>query len=180
MERNKVVIVDRNDNSLGEMDKLLAHERGELHRAFSVFIFNHSGEMLIHQRAADKYHGGGLWTNACCSHPQLQEDLEQGALQRLQYEMGLVCPIRKLFSFIYHAHVENNLIEHEFDHVFVGYTDNNPIPNPTEVQSYRWISVDSLQEEILTFPDTFTYWFKSALDQVIEALEKSNLLTANR
>ncbi len=180
MERNKVVIVDRNDNSLGEMDKLLAHERGELHRAFSVFIFNHSGEMLIHQRAADKYHGGGLWTNACCSHPQLHEDLEQGALQRLQYEMGLVCQIRKLFSFIYHSPVENNLIEHEFDHVFVGYTDDNPIPNPTEVQSYRWISVDSLKEEILTFPDTFTYWFKSALDQVIEALEKSNLLTANR
>lgn len=180
MERNKVVLVDQNDQTVGEMDKLLAHERGELHRAFSIFIFNSRGDMLIHQRAADKYHGGGLWTNACCSHPQLHEDLEQGALQRLQFEMGLVCPINPLFSFIYHAKVENDLIEHEFDHVFVGYSDDTPLPNPAEVQDFRWISVSKLQEEIRTLPEKFTYWFKSALDQVLSTLEQTNSFAANR
>lgn len=180
MERNKVVLVDQNDQELGEMDKLLAHERGELHRAFSIFIFNSRGEMLIHQRDSDKYHGGGLWTNACCSHPQLHEDLEQAALQRLQFEMGLVCPIHKLFSFIYHAKVENDLIEHEFDHVFVGHTDSKPKPNPAEVQDYRWITLDHLQQEVQTSPNAFTYWFKSALDQVLEALEQTKSFATNR
>lgn len=179
MERNKVVLVDQNDQEIGEMDKLVAHQRGELHRAFSVFIFNQKGEMLIHQRAANKYHGGGLWTNACCSHPQLHEDLEEGALQRLQYEMGLVCSIQKLFSFIYHAPVENDLIEYEFDHVFVGYTDATPLPNPAEVQHFRWITPASLKIEIEDAPEAFTYWFKSALDQVLQALDHPKSMATN-
>src|SRR6187431_2141990 len=106
MNRNKVVLVDRNDNAIGEMDKLEAHLKGDLHRAFSIFLFNSHGEMLIHQRASGKYHGAGLWTNACCSHPQLEEDIRQSALERLQYEMGLQCNIDKAFSFIYYAPVE--------------------------------------------------------------------------
>lgn len=179
MDRNKVVLVDQDDQAIGEMDKLLAHKQGKLHRAFSIFIFNNQGEMLIHQRAADKYHGGSLWTNACCSHPQLHEDLKAGALQRLQFEMGLACSIQRLFSFVYHAPVENDLIEHEYDHVFVGYTDATPIPNPAEVQDFRWIALPMLKKEMHDKPETFTYWFKSALNQVISALPHPKVLTAN-
>ena len=117
MDRNKVVLVDEQDHALGEMDKMEAHEKGMLHRAFSIFIFNSERQMLIHQRAQHKYHGGGLWTNACCSHPQWGEEIKASASQRLAYEMGLKCDIDHLFSFMYHTPVENNLIEHEYDHV---------------------------------------------------------------
>ncbi|MCL7986900.1 isopentenyl-diphosphate Delta-isomerase [Sphingobacterium sp. lm-10] len=172
MERNQVVLVDQYDQEVGEMDKLLAHQRGELHRAFSIFIFNKAGQMLIHQRAAKKYHGGGLWTNACCSHPQKGEDLKSAAKERLGFEMGLVCDVERIFSFVYHSPVENGLIEHEYDHVFVGYTDVEPQPNPAEVQDYQWISLEELQQKIEQSPEQFTYWFKSALTRVIAALER--------
>src|SRR5690606_10801431 len=140
MERNKVILVDVDDNAIGEMEKLLAHQQGELHRAFSVFIFNAKGELLLQQRAKHKYHGGGLWTNTCCSHPQWGEDVDSSALERLNYEMGLKSNLELVYSFIYYTTVENNLTEHELDHVFVGYSDQNPLPNDDEVQDYKWMN----------------------------------------
>jgi isopentenyl-diphosphate delta-isomerase len=170
MERNKVVLVDEKDQVLGEMDKMEAHEKGILHRAFSIFIFNSKGQMLIHQRANEKYHGGGLWTNACCSHPQWDEDIKESAEQRLQFEMGLQCDLKKVFAFVYHTPVENDLIEHEYDHVLVGYTNQQPIPNPIEVQAYRWIDKLELLQKIKYQPDDFTYWFRMALPQIIRQI----------
>lgn len=167
MLRDKVVLVDINDNAIGTMDKLEAHQKGKLHRAFSVFLFNSKGEMLLQQRASDKYHGGGLWTNACCSHPQLGEDIQSSALERLNYEMGLSCPIKEVFSFIYHAPVENGLIEHEYDHVYIGFTDAQPTPHPYEVQDYRWVAPDNLEKEMQEHPEIFTYWFKKAFRDVM-------------
>jgi len=122
MERNNVVLVDENDNAIGEMEKLTAHKQGQLHRAFSVFIFNDKGELLLQQRASHKYHGAGLWTNTCCSHPQSGEDVGSSAQERLNYEMGLKCDLKFVDSFIYNEQVENNLIEHELNYVFIGYS----------------------------------------------------------
>lgn len=166
MKRDQVVLVDRMDNALGSMDKIEAHIKGELHRAFSVFLFNSKGEMLIHQRAAEKYHGANLWTNACCSHPQWNEDIKTSALERLDYEMGLECNIIPSFSFLYNTPVENGLIEHEFDHVFIGHTDKVPNPRKEEVQDFKWILPSNLLEEIESEPTLFTTWFKMALPRV--------------
>lgn len=163
MNRDTVVLVDENDCAIGEMEKLEAHVKGVLHRAFSVLIFNGKGEMLIHQRAAGKYHGANLWTNACCSHPRPGKDVLESAQERLQYEMGLSCELEKRFSFLYRASVENNLIEHEFDHVFTGITDRQPQPNPEEVQDYKWISMDALREDVAAHPERYTFWFRKVM-----------------
>lgn len=168
MERNKVVLVNEDDFALAEMDKMQAHREGKLHRAFSVFIFNLKGEMLIHQRANHKYHGAGLWTNACCSHPQWNERVKESAKERLQFEMGMSCDLEHLFSFIYKATVENGLMEYEYDHVFVGYTDAEPVPNILEVQNYKWIAPEELLKQVAAQPQDFTYWFRVALAKVMD------------
>jgi len=168
MERNKVVLVNEDDFALAEMDKMQAHREGKLHRAFSVFIFNLKGEMLIHQRANHKYHGAGLWTNACCSHPQWNERVKESAKERLQFEMGMSCDLEHLFSFIYKATVENGLMEYEYDHVFVGYTDAEPVPNILEVQNYKWIAPEELLKQVAAQPQDFTYWFRVALEKVMD------------
>jgi len=129
MERNKVVLVDIDDTPLAEMDKLEAHQQGKLHRAFSIFIFNDSGELLVQQRASSKYHGANLWSNTCCSHPQWEEDVTLSAQERLNYEMGIQCSLIGLYKFIYNEKVENNLIEHELDYIFVGYSNQSPTIN---------------------------------------------------
>lgn len=165
--RNEVVLVDENDKPLATMDKMEAHHKGLLHRAFSVFIFNQHGQILLQQRAQNKYHGAGLWTNACCSHPLLNEPVANGAKERLAYEMGLLCNLEFLFSFIYNAAVENGLIEHEYDHVFVGTTNTTPVPSPSEVQAWRWVTIPSLLQEMAQKPDRFTVWFKMALPKVL-------------
>ncbi|GAA4146058.1 isopentenyl-diphosphate Delta-isomerase [Sphingobacterium kyonggiense] len=172
MERNKVVLVDRKDNAIGEMEKLLAHQQGELHRAFSVFIFNDKGELLLQQRAANKYHGGGLWTNTCCSHPQWGEDVDSSALERLNYEMGLKSNLELVYSFIYYTTVENNLTEHELDHVFVGYSDQNPLPNDDEVQDYKWMNPTEILSDINENPSLYTVWFKQALPELLSKIER--------
>lgn len=170
MNRNKVVLVDEADNALGEMDKLAAHEQGVLHRAFSVFVFNDKDEMLLQKRAASKYHGAGLWTNACCSHPQWNETVIEGAQQRLAFEMGLFIPLSEAFRFLYKARVENNLIEHELDHVFTGITNDMPSPNPEEVSDWRWVNRADLDNEIKSRPELFTQWFKLALKRFSEKI----------
>lgn len=163
INRDTVLLVDINDKPLAEVDKLKAHQMGLLHRAFSVFIVNSKGEMLIHQRAKNKYHGAGLWTNACCSHPQLNEDIKESALERLDYEMGLSCEIKETFTFVYKIPVENNLIEHEYDHVFLGKTDEDPKINLEEAQDFKWINIEGLLNDIETNPKKYTSWFKMAI-----------------
>lgn len=170
-ERNKVVLVDQKDNSLGKMDRLKAHEQGKLHRAFSIFIFNDNQELLLQQRASNKYHGANLWTNTCCSHPQLHEDLKFSALERLNYEMGIECDIEWIYSFIYNEKVENNLTEHEFDHVFVGFYNQNPIINALEVNDYKWMNTSEIVEDIKSNPFLYTVWFKEAFPEVIRNIK---------
>lgn len=159
----KVVLVDENDSEIGTKEKLSAHKKGLLHRAFSIFVFNPKGELLLQQRASSKYHSAGLWTNTCCSHPAPGESLESAVVRRLKFEMGFDCDLKKAFHFIYRAEFSNGLIEHEFDHVFIGEFNGVPQANPEEVQAWRWIDWQSLKNEIAENPDRFAYWFTVAL-----------------
>jgi isopentenyl-diphosphate delta-isomerase len=167
-----VVLVDSQDNELGKMEKLEAHEKGLLHRAFSIFLFNSKGEMLIQQRALSKYHSPGLWTNACCSHPAPNESIIQAGNRRLKEELGLTTELVDAFNFEYRETFENNLTEHELDHVLVGYSEQNPILNKEEAKDYRWITWANLLEEIDLNPENFTIWFKIILTKHIEKLQK--------
>ena len=171
-ERNEVILVDTENTKLGIMDKYEAHTKGELHRAFSVFIFNGNGELLLQQRAAKKYHGANLWTNTCCSHQQASETTLEAANDRLDYEMGLQANLQEIFSFIYHAEVENNLIEHELDIVLFGIHNQDPIPNLEEVKDFKWIGIDELEKWMKEKPEEFTYWFKDAWHRVKEHMLK--------
>lgn len=166
-----VVLVDRDDNQLGLMEKMEAHEKGLLHRAFSVFLFNSKGEMLLQQRAFSKYHSGGLWTNACCSHPRDGEDTIAAAHRRLEEEMGFDCEIKKAFHFIYKSALDNNLTEHELDHVFIGQYEGAIVPNPEEVESYQYIPVPELVKDVENNPQNYTEWFKICLEEVLNRVE---------
>lgn len=156
-----VILVDGKDRILGTEEKLRAHENGGmLHRAFSLFVFNAKGEMLIQKRAEGKYHCPGLWTNACCSHPSINMPLIDFARNRLQEELGMECgEIVDLYSFIYRQEFENGLTEHELDHVLVTFSEDIPSINPEEVSDTRWIEFQDLQQELREFPEHFTYWF---------------------
>ena len=169
--RDHVVLVNPDNVPMGIMDKLEAHQKGVLHRAFSIFLFNDKKELLLQQRAAHKYHGAELWTNTCCSHQQLGEDNLTAAQNRLQFEMGISCPLEEKFSFLYKAEVENNLIEHELDFIFMGIYNENPVINNTEVMDYKWIAISELINWIDANPEQFTYWFKEVLPDVLQQLE---------
>ena len=151
---------------MGTMDKLEAHQRGLLHRAFSIFIFNNKGEMLLQQRAMDKYHSGGLWTNACCSHPMPGEETAIAAQRRLMEEMGFNTTLQEAFSFIYKTDFENGLTEHEVDHVFTGNYDGNVKPDVLEVCNYAFLSIDAVRQSINTEPHLYTSWFKIAFPKL--------------
>ncbi len=172
-----VTVVDIKDNILEYIPKLHAHQQGILHRAFSIFIFNRVGEMLLQQRALTKYHSGGLWTNACCSHPAPGEETEAAAHRRLREEMGFDCELRKVFDFIYRAELDHGLIEHEFDHVFVGNYESEIVPDPDEVAAFKWITLDNLKADVEKQPEIYTVWFKIALEKVLAQVEN---LTDNR
>lgn len=161
-----VILVDEQDNPVGTMGKMEVHEKALLHRAFSVFIFNSKGEMLLQKRAETKYHSGGLWTNACCSHPKPGEEIKAAAEKRLEEEMGFHIPLQEAFSFIYKAPFQNGLTEHEFDHVFIGHYQGVINPNPGEVSDYRYQSIDHLKDSINNNPGDYTEWFKIALPQL--------------
>ena len=163
--REEVILVDENDRERGTMEKLEAHRKGELHRAFSVFVFDSDGYMILQQRAAEKYHSAGLWTNTCCSHPRPGEDLAMAAARRLKEEMGLNTPLVRRTSFIYRAEFENGLVEHEFDHIFTGVTDADAEPDPAEVADVRWMRPDEIRAEIKADPSRFTPWFRIAMEQ---------------
>ena len=165
-----VVLVDELDNKVGLMEKMEAHINPTLHRAFSIFIFNSKNEMLLQQRALSKYHTPGLWTNTCCSHPRDGESLHDATNRRLQEEMGMQCELKEAFSFIYKADVMQGLVEHEFDHVFIGTSDDLPIINKDEVESFRYDTIENIKADIERNPQNYTAWFKIAFDKLIETL----------
>jgi isopentenyl-diphosphate delta-isomerase len=165
---SEVILVDKNDNRIGIMEKMEAHRQGRLHRAFSIFVFNDQKELLLQKRAAHKYHCGGLWTNTVCSHPEPDETLAQATKRRMREEMGIVCAVNEIFSFVYKIKFSNGLTEHEFDHVFLGFYNNNPVPNPEEVGEWKWVEINDLKKDIEDNPDSYTYWFKECLPQVLE------------
>lgn len=167
-----VILVDQNDNEIGVAPKLQAHIDGVLHRAFSVFIFNSKNELLLQQRAIEKYHSGGLWTNSCCSHPMPGETTEAAAHRRLVEEMGFDCALDHAFGFVYRTDFENGLTEHEYDHVFFGHYEGDFQVNYEEVASTRWITLDDLDAWMATKPEDFTFWFKHIYDQVKAHLAK--------
>ncbi|MBC7851264.1 MAG: isopentenyl-diphosphate Delta-isomerase [Chitinophagaceae bacterium] len=169
---NEVILVNEKDEPVGSMEKLRAHQEGLLHRAFSVFILNDAGEMLLQQRAQTKYHSAGLWTNACCSHPQPGEDTITSAVRRLQEELGFTTTLSPLFSFTYRSSFENGLIEHEYDHVFVGYHEGHINANPAEVMSVAYRSIEDIQQSLDSNPELYTTWFHIALPMMAEWLQQ--------
>tara|TARA_B100000768_G_scaffold161623_1_gene161833 strand:- start:9498 stop:10010 length:513 start_codon:yes stop_codon:yes gene_type:complete len=160
-----VILVDKNDNQLGLMEKIEAHEKAVLHRAFSVFILNDNNELLLQKRALSKYHSPGLWTNTCCSHPRDGESVIDAGIRRLREEMGFETEINTLFSFIYRAEFDNGLTEHEFDHVLLGRYNKTPLINKLEVSDWKWIDIEFLKKDVVVNPDIYTVWFKIIFQQ---------------
>lgn len=162
----EVLLVDENDQPIGRREKLAAHVSGELHRAFSVFLFDSSGRWLLQRRQLDKYHAGGMWSNTCCSHPAPGEHTGEAAVTRLAFEMGVDAAIEPAFVFTYRAEFDNGLVEHEVDHVFVGRFEGTPNPNPAEVCEWRWVDTDALFGELDAHPERFTPWFREVAERV--------------
>jgi isopentenyl-diphosphate delta-isomerase len=160
--QEEVILVDEQDRPVGRMEKMEAHRKALLHRAFSVFIFNSKKEMLLQRRAEGKYHSGGLWTNACCSHPRPGEDTRDAAIRRLREELGFAVPLEKEFEFVYRSEFGNGLTEHEFDHVFTGIYDGPVQPDLEEVNGYRFVSLGQIETELAEIPERFTAWFHLA------------------
>ena len=172
MSKENVILVDEKDNQVGLMPKLEAHQKGLLHRAFSVFIFNSDYKLLLQKRASSKYHSGGLWTNTCCNHPRDGEDIIDAANRRLNEEMGIKTSLRKVFDFIYTAELDNNLIEKEIDHVIQGVYDIDPIINKDEAEDFKWVDMETLKNDIENNKDQYTVWFKIAFDYFYNYLKK--------
>jgi len=174
-----VILVDQNDQPIGTREKLQTHQDGALHRALSIFVFNSNGQMLLQQRAYGKYHSGGLWSNTCCTHPRPDESTLEAAHRRLREEMGFDCELVEIFSFTYHAELDMNLIEHEYDHVFVGLYEHDPHLNADEAEAWKWMDVPALQDDLKERSDVYTPWFKIAFNKITPWLEKPSAL-ANR
>jgi isopentenyl-diphosphate delta-isomerase len=168
----QVILVDIEDNVLGTMEKMDAHVLGKLHRAFSVFIFNKAGELLLQQRALNKYHSGGKWTNTCCSHPRLGEETLDAANRRLREEMGMKCELLYAFNFTYKAELLDGIEEHEYDHVYFGVSDELPVPDPEEVSAYKYLSMNLLSKDIEQNPEDYTEWLKICFKQVQDSTKR--------
>ena len=167
----QVILVDEQDNPIGLMEKQAAHIEPHLHRAFSIFLFNSKGELLMQQRALSKYHSPGLWTNTCCSHPRDGETLEEATSRRLWEEMGMRCEMHEVYTFIYKAPVGQGLTEHEFDHVFIGQSDDIPCINTEEVASWKYMTIDDLSKDIALYPEHYTEWFKITFEEMTRHAE---------
>ncbi|MCP3867621.1 MAG: isopentenyl-diphosphate Delta-isomerase [Gammaproteobacteria bacterium] len=165
-----VVLVDAQGRETGLGDKLEVHRSGDLHRAFSIFVFNNSGNLMLQRRAAGKYHSAGLWSNTCCSHPYPGESITAAAHRRLQQEMGFGCILQEVFNFTYRAEVGQGLTEHEYDHVFVGIYSGQPKPSQAEAQDWKWVSLPSLENDIEGNSDRYTSWFKLIMENNSSAL----------
>jgi isopentenyl-diphosphate delta-isomerase len=155
-----IIAVDDSDKEKGCIEKMEAHRKGILHRAFSILVFNSQNQLLLQKRSRKKYHSPGLWTNTCCSHPRCGEKLQDAIYRRLKEEMGFSCELTELFSFIYKVELEDNLFENEYDHVFIGKYDGEIIPNKDEVEDFKWIDIGELKSHIINNPQLYTYWFK--------------------
>ncbi|MGY5847743.1 isopentenyl-diphosphate Delta-isomerase [Salegentibacter sp. HM20] len=165
MKEEKVILVNEKDEQIGLMEKIEAHEKALLHRAFSVFVFNEKGELMIQQRALGKYHSPGLWTNTCCSHQREGESNVAAGKRRLMEEMGFTTDLKDTISFIYKAPFDNGLTEHEFDHILVGTFEGEPNINPDEVAAWKWMSLEAIKEDMKTNPAIYTEWFKIIFDK---------------
>ena len=174
MKKEYVILVDTADRELGTMEKMEAHEKAALHRAFSVFIFNDRGELMLQQRAAHKYHSPLLWTNTCCSHQRQGESNIEAGKRRLREEMGFEVDLDEKFHFVYKAELDNGLTEHELDHVLVGYYSGEPSINLEEVASWKWIGIEVLQQDMKDHPQDYTAWFKIIFDRFVEFLTKQS------
>ena len=173
----QVILVDKDDCEIGVMEKMEAHKQSVLHRAFSVFLFNPQGKMLLQQRALTKYHSAGLWTNTCCSHPRPGETLENAVARRLMEEMGITTKVSKAFDFIYQAELPDNLNEYEFDHVFIGNYDDEVRPNHLEVANFVYQSIEEVEVNLQSYPEKYTVWFKIAFPKVVAWYQSNSLLS---
>lgn len=159
----EVILVNEQDEAIGTMEKIEAHQKGVLHRAFSIVLFNSKGELLLQKRATGKYHSGGLWTNTCCSHPLPGEEMSEAAARKLMQEMGIRTPLTFSHKFLYQTSLDNGLTEHEYDHVFIGHYDNSPSLNAKEAEDWKFSSLKDIQLDIQLHPHSYTYWFRLML-----------------
>jgi len=175
MTEEHVILVNERDEPIGLMPKMEAHEKAVLHRAFSVFVLNSKNEVMLQQRARDKYHSPLLWTNTCCSHQREGETNVEAGTRRLREEMGFTTELRELFHFIYKAPFDNGLTEHELDHVMIGRYDGIPEINPTEVESWKWMDIESIKRDMEAHPERYTIWFRIIFDEFYHFLEAHTL-----
>lgn len=175
MKEEHVVLVNERDEVLGTMPKMEAHEKGVLHRAFSVFILNKMGEIMLQQRAGDKYHSPLLWTNTCCSHQREGESNIEAGKRRLMEEMGFSTELKELFSFIYKAPFDNGLTEHELDHVMIGYYENSPVVNEEEVADWTWSKPEDIKQDMMVNPQRYTAWFKIIFERFYDHILENQL-----
>ncbi|PCH49284.1 MAG: isopentenyl-diphosphate delta-isomerase [Flavobacteriaceae bacterium] len=175
MIEEQVILVNEQDEQIGLMPKMEAHEKAVLHRAFSVFIFNNKNELMLQQRAAEKYHSPLLWTNSCCSHQRNGESNIEAGKRRLEEEMGFVCELKEVTSFIYKAPFDNGLTEHELDHIMIGYYNENPIINREEVENFKWMTLEEVKNNMLEHPEIFTEWFKIIFEKYYSFISKNKL-----
>ena len=168
----QVILVDESDAQIGLMEKMEAHVKGLLHRAFSVFVFNDNGELLLQQRAGHKYHSPGLWTNTCCSHQRDGETNLEAGKRRLEEEMGFSCELEEVFSFIYRAPFDNGLTEHELDHVMIGKHNEDPVLNQDEVANFKWMQLEEVKKDMEQNPEDYTAWFKIIFKEYYQRLVK--------
>jgi len=175
MVEEKVILVNENDEQIGLMPKLEAHEKAVLHRAFSVFILNRKGELMLQQRAAHKYHSPLLWTNTCCSHQRDGETNLEAGNRRLIEEMGFDCELKEIFSFIYKAPFDNGLTEHELDHVMIGEYENDPKLNKEEVHSFKWMTLEAVKNDMELHPEIYTEWFKIIFEKFYNHLQEATI-----
>lgn len=176
---SKVILVNKNNKKIGLEDKLVAHQKGLLHRAFSILIFNSKKEFLLQRRASNKYHTPGLWTNTCCSHPKENESYDEAIHRRLNEEMGMKCKLEHIYSFVYKSKLNKNLIEHEHDSVFIGQTNDIPIINKNEVSEFKYININELKTELKIKPNNFTPWFKMIINNLDDSFFESKTFKIN-
>jgi isopentenyl-diphosphate Delta-isomerase len=179
IDEEKVVLVNELDELIGVENKTRAHLLGALHRAFSVFIINADGQLLLQKRAQTKYHSKGLWSNTCCGHPRLGETIKQASRRRLWEEMGIHSDLRKLFEFIYRANVDEGLIEHEYDHILIGWFDGIPQPDPDEVAEWKWADLKIVTVDLKAHPERYTYWFRISFDRFLQTVAAQQIDSDN-
>jgi isopentenyl-diphosphate delta-isomerase len=163
-----IIEVDAFDKEIGPIEKMEAHYKGVLHRAFSILIFNSNNQLLLQKRHSEKYHSPGLWTNTCCSHPRFGESLQEAVYRRLKEEMGFTCELKEIFNFVYKVKFENDLAENEYDHVFTGIYDGEVVPSEEEVEDFKWVSLNEVKDDIIANPHLYTYWFKFLFNKIIK------------